>query len=118
MPLRILTSKDPDFEGRLDALTKRAAALPAEIEAAARQVIADVRARGDDPVRASTQKLEQRAPPSLELPRAEWQAAAAQVDPAVRTALDRAAARIRAFHQREQHPGFEIEEDGIRLGLR
>ncbi len=116
--LRILVPSDPDYEQRLAALTRRTAELPEKVEAAARQVIAEVRAGGDGALRALTQKFENRTLTAVELPRAEWQAAAAKVDPRVRAALERAAARIRSFHEREKHPGFETTEDGITLGLR
>jgi histidinol dehydrogenase len=116
--LRICSRNDPDFETRLAALTRRTAELPAQVETAAREVIAEVRARGDQAVRAFTQRFEHRTLTALELPRAEWEAAAAQVAPKVRQALERAAARVRAFHRRELHPGFELAEEGIRLGLR
>jgi histidinol dehydrogenase len=116
--LRICTSADPDFETRLTALSRRTAELPAHVETAAREVIAEVRAHGDEAVRAFTLRFEKRTLHSLELSRADWEAEAAKVDPNVRAALERAAARIQAFHQRELHPGFELAEEGIRLGLR
>jgi histidinol dehydrogenase len=115
--LRILSAADPDFAQRVSALTRRTAQLPDEVEQAARAIVAEVRARGDDAIRELTQRFEGRTLAFLELPRAEWQAAAA-IDPLVQTSLERAAARIRAFHQREQHPSFELVEDGIRLTLR
>jgi histidinol dehydrogenase len=116
--LRISAPGDPDFEPRVHAAVHRTAELPEEIERAARAVIAEVRARGDAAVRAFTEKFEKRTLESFELPRDQWNTAAAQVAPNVRAALERAAARIRAFHEREKHPGFELEEDGIRLALR
>jgi histidinol dehydrogenase len=116
--LRICSSTDPDFDARLTALTRRTAELPAHVEAAAREVIAEVRSKGDEAVRAFTARFEKRTLESLELSRAEWEAAAAKVEPRVRAALERAAERIRAFHQRELHPGFELAEEGIKLGLR
>jgi histidinol dehydrogenase len=116
--LRICTSTDPDFEARVAALTRRSAELPAGVETAAREIIAEVRAHGDQAVRAFTERFEKRVLGSLELSRAEWEAQAARVDPKVRQALERAAARVRAFHQRELHPGFELNEEGIRLALR
>jgi histidinol dehydrogenase len=116
--LPISTASDADFEHHLRALERRTADLPGNVEAAARAVIAEVRAGGDEAVRAATRRFEGRTLAALELPRAEWDAAAAQVATPVRQALERAAARIRAFHERERHPGFESEEDGVRLRLR
>jgi histidinol dehydrogenase len=116
--LRICSRTDPDFDTRLEALTRRTAELPAHVENAAREVIAEVRAHGDQAVRTFTERFEKRSLAALELPRDEWEAAAARVDPRVRQALERAAERVRAFHRRELHPGFELAEEGIRLTLR
>jgi histidinol dehydrogenase len=119
--LRILSPTDPDYEERLGALGRRTSALPDAVEAAARAVIAEVRAGGDQAVRALTQRFEGRALGALELPRSEWTAAAHGVAPDVRAALERAASRVRAFHQREREHvfrSFEYEEDGVRLGSR
>lgn len=116
--LRILTSGDAEYRPRLEALSRRTGALPEAVESAARAVIDDVRARGDAAVRELTLRFEKRSLDALELPRAEWESAAATVDPRVRTALERAAARIRAYHQREKHPGFEWSEGGARVGCR
>ena len=116
--LRICSRTDPDFETRLAALARRTAELPAAVETAAREVIAEVRAGGDAAVRAFTHRFEKRTLRALELSRTEWQAEADRVDPKVRRAIERAAERVRAFHRRELHPGFEMTEEGIRLGLR
>jgi histidinol dehydrogenase len=69
-------------------------------------------------VRALTVRFENRQLGDLELPRARWRELAAQTAPAVRAALEHAARRIRAFHQRERYPSFEIVEGGLRVGLR
>jgi histidinol dehydrogenase len=116
--LPICASTDPDFDERLRALDRRTAEMPEAVEAAARAVVADVRQRGDAAVRALTQRFEKRTLDRLELSRAEWEAAAATVAAPVREALERAAVRVRAFHERERHPGFEINEEGVHLTLR
>jgi histidinol dehydrogenase len=117
--LRICSPEDPDYQQRLDGLARRTSALPAPIEAAARAVIEEVRARGDQAVIDLTRRFENRALTSLEIPRETWAAEARRTDPAVRAALERAAARIRAFHEREREHvsrSFEYEADGVRLG--
>jgi len=106
--IRIVAKADPDFEARVRALCERAATIPEHIEAAARDVIRAVRAGGDAAVRELTFRFEKRQLGSLELPRAEWQEAAARVDGRTRQAIDSAARRIRAFHERERYPSFEI----------
>jgi histidinol dehydrogenase len=120
--LRILSPSDPDYAERLRALAARVSALPEAVEASARAVVLDVRTRGDDAVRELTLRFERRELPALELDRAAWAEAAATVAPGVRTALERAAVRIRAFHERElahESRSFElVDEDGARLGSR
>src|SRR5436190_21461898 len=111
--LPICTSTDGDFEERLRALERRSAELPGTVEAAARAVIAEVRAGGDQAVRAATQRFEGRSLAALELSRAEWEAAAATVAAPVQQALERAAARIRAFHGGERHPGCGSVAAGV-----
>jgi len=119
--MRTLRATDPGFESDLRALCARVAELPAEVESAARAIVLDVKRRGDVAVREQTLRLEGRALEAFELPRPEWERAAAGVKPAVREALQRAANRIRTFHEREREFGpksFSIEEPGVRLGCR
>jgi histidinol dehydrogenase len=116
--LRILEGKDPDYSTRLRALADRSAETPPSIEAAARDVIHQVRRRGDAAVRDLTEKFEKRGIDALELPRKQWLDEASRVKPGVRVAIERAAARVRKFHEREKYASFEIAEDGVRVGSR
>src|SRR5262245_5745908 len=70
--LRIFEPKDPDYSARLRSLGDRSAETPPAIEAAARDVIHQVRRRGDAAVRELTEKFEKRGVDALELPRAKW----------------------------------------------
>jgi histidinol dehydrogenase len=116
--MRFIERTDPDYLARLEALSRRSADVAPEIEAAAREVIAHVRARGDFAVRELTERFESRRLAALEMGRDEWRAEAAKVTPPVRAALERAAGRIRAFHKCERYPSFEIEAAGARVGSR
>jgi histidinol dehydrogenase len=116
--LRIFEKGGADFSTRLYNLCRRNAALPEEIETAARRVIAEVRAGGDRAVRALTARFEKRRVDALELSAGEWDQMAAGASPAVRAALEHAARRVRAFHERERHPSYETVEGGIRVGSR
>jgi histidinol dehydrogenase len=116
--LRIYEKKDADYASRFAALCDRNATVPPEIEAAARQTIAEVRAGGDAALRALTARFEKRTLGAIELPAAEWDALAARTAPEVLAALEHAARRVRAFHEKERHPSFEIVEGGIRVGSR
>jgi histidinol dehydrogenase len=117
--IRIVARDDPDFATCVQALCDRAAAIPEEIENAARDVIRAVRSGGDDAVRELTFRFEKRALDRLELPPAQWRDAVDQIHPTVRTAMEHAARRIKAFHERERYPSFDMDETpGIRIGLR
>ena len=116
--MRFIDQTDPDYQTTLDALSRRSAAVPAGIEAAAREGIAAVRARGDAAIRELTKKFEGRALAALELDRAQWHAQASTIAAPVRAALERAAERITTFHERERYPSFEIEAGGARVGSR
>jgi histidinol dehydrogenase len=118
--LRFIDSKDPDYSARLRPLCERSAETPASIEAAAREVIHQVRRRGDAAVRELTEKFEKRALDALELPRAAWVEQASHVAPGVRLAIERAAVRVRRFHERERatYAGFELADEGARVGMR
>ena len=85
----------------------------------AREVVASVRARGDEAV------LEYQAtfgptPAALRVPADEIERAAASVDPAVREAIAVARARIGAYHERqlteERAPFWRISEGGATVG--
>jgi histidinol dehydrogenase len=116
--LRIFEAKDPDYSARLQALANRSAETPPSIEAAARDVIHQVRRRGDAAVRELTEKFEKRGIDALELPREQWTDGASRCKPGVRVAIERAAARVRKFHEREKYASFEIAEGGVRVGSR
>jgi histidinol dehydrogenase len=116
--MRFLERSDRDSESTLQALSRRSAATPQAIENAARDIIATVRSGGDAAIRALTEKFEGRKLASLELDRAQWRAEAANVAVPVLAALERAAERIEAFHERERYPSFEMESAGARVGSR
>ena len=117
--MRILTlpaDRDP-----VEALMRRTEAVPIAVEAAARTIVDDVRARGDVAVAEHTARFEHRHPHpthGFEIPRERWDAEADRVAPPVRAALERAGARIGAFHERQREPAYEILEQGLRLALR
>ncbi len=75
---------------------------PAEVREAAAAIVADVRAAGDDAVRAHTARLDRvELPEHYAVPAAEMQSRLAALPPALRAALETAAANIRAYHERE-----------------
>ena len=116
--MRLVLPPDADAAARVKALIDRASGVPREIEQRAREIVDDVRARGDAAVREWTQKIEKRSLDAFELPEMEWKRAANAVAPDVVRAIERAAARIRAYHERWRDASWEWQDDGVRLGLR
>ena len=122
MKLRRLSTLDADFEASLDALTRYEAAQDPALESAVRAIVEDVRARGDAAVLEYTKRFDHLAATSLaalEVPRSELDAALAQLPDEQAGALREAAARIRAYHERQLAHSWEFSEpDGTRLGQR
>ncbi len=81
------------------------------------EVIRTVRAEGDAALYAYTEKFDKVALTTLAVTEEEIREARAAVDPEFLDVLTRAAANIRAFHQRQKREGFEIRrEDGCVIG--
>jgi histidinol dehydrogenase len=82
--------------------------------AAVREILAQVRERGDDALLALTERFDGVRPSTLSVPRSEWEAARARLAPDLRAALEAAAATIRAFQEAERSPDVEHDAGGIR----
>jgi histidinol dehydrogenase len=85
-----------------NALTARDAAHEAQIEAAARAIIDDVRARGDEAVREYTQRFDWPDAHGLEVPYTDLIAANDKLDMAQTQMLLDAAVNIKEFHEAER----------------
>ncbi|MBL8290115.1 MAG: histidinol dehydrogenase [Rubrivivax sp.] len=112
-----------DFEARFATLRRWSDETDAAIEQAVAVILADVRRRGDAAVLEYTARfdgLRADSMAALEVPPAELQRALATITPAQRRALQTAAARIRAYHERQLEAcgrGFTYREaDGTLLG--
>ncbi|MES2069143.1 MAG: histidinol dehydrogenase [Pseudomonadota bacterium] len=124
LPISRLDSTQPDFAARLTALLAFEASADEAIELAAAQILADVKARGDAAVLQATNRFDRlsaTAMQELELSQAEMQQALASLAPERRAALETAAARVRAYHERQKDEcgsaGFTYTEaDGTVLG--
>ncbi len=81
--------------------------------AAVKEILADVRERGDDAVRDLTERFDGVRPTDLRVPPEAITAALAALDPELRTALETAAAGIRDFHEHQVVPDSTYERDGI-----
>ena len=103
--IRKLDSSVPGFTEQLHAVLAFEAAEDEAIDRAAAQILADVKARGDAAVLEYTNrfdKLDARSVAALEIPQAQLRAALEGLAPARRTALQTAAERVRAYHERQK----------------
>ncbi|MCT8161696.1 histidinol dehydrogenase [Pseudoruegeria sp. SHC-113] len=120
MPL-FLNASDASFEADFAAfLTTKREDSP-DVDAVVAEIIADVRARGDAAVIALTAKFDrlELTPETLAFTPEEIAAECAKVSPEERAALELAADRIRAYHERQLPEDAQWEDaSGATLGWR
>jgi histidinol dehydrogenase len=122
--IRKLDSAAADFKAQLSSVLAFEASEDEAIDRAAAGILADVKARGDQAVLEYTNrfdKLDAGSVAALEIGHAEMQAALAGLSPVRREALQTAADRVRAYHERQKKEcgsdGFTYTEaDGTMLG--
>jgi histidinol dehydrogenase len=120
MPV-FLRHDDADFESRFTALLSAKRESAPDVDEAAAAIIADVRARGDAALIALTARYDRLdlTPETLAFTPAEVDAACAAVPEDERAALETAAARIRAYHERQRPEDARwTDAEGVELGWR
>jgi histidinol dehydrogenase len=117
-----LDSADAAFETRLAQLLDRAPEADAQLIAQVAAIIAAVRERGDAALLEYTNRFDRRnlaAAPELEIFQPQREAAWNSLPQDLREALDSAAARIRAYAERQKLEGWEYSDaHGNVLGQR
>src|SRR2546427_819594 len=111
----------PPFDVLAPYLPTRGAAADPETATAVRAIIEDVRARGDAAVVDHARRLDgvELAPEQWEVSGARCEEALARIPRALGAALELAAARVRAYHEKQVEPGFlERDAEGTGLGMR
>ena len=89
----------------------------ADVSGTVADIIATVRRDGDKALYAYSEKFDHVKLDSLEVAPAEIAAARDAVDPAFLAVLEKAAANIRAFHEKQVRTGFIMnEQDGVVMG--
>jgi histidinol dehydrogenase len=116
--LRTYESPSPAFDEALGALRHRGVADLARVEPEVRAILEGVRRGGDEAVLRYGERFDGRRAAPLVLRPYDGAGALARLEPRLAGALREAAARIRAFHERQRDPGFRYEEGGVALGQR
>ncbi|MCE8522949.1 histidinol dehydrogenase [Ruegeria pomeroyi] len=118
---QFLDSRQPDFETAFAALLGAKREDSPDVDAVVADIIADVRTRGDAAVIELTERFDRitLTPQTLRFSAEEIAQALEEVPAPERAALELAAARIRAYHERQMPQDADWTDDtGARLGWR
>ena len=116
--IKRFSSRDADFNSRLDALLAFESAQDASVDHTVAAILTDVKSRGDAAVVEYTNRFDRLAVSSLaqlELPRAALQSALDGLPGVQREALEAAADRVRSYHQRQILRSWQYEEESVEL---
>ncbi len=116
-----LDATDTGFADAFTALVEDRRETSADVTRDVAAIIASVRDAGEDAVVALTARLDRHdlAETGWRIDAATCAAAYHALEPGLRTALDLAAARIRAYHERQKPVDTDWRDDaGVRLGAR
>jgi histidinol dehydrogenase len=120
MPQR-LDAQHPGFAAAFAALVEAKRDDAADVSSTVAGIIADVKVRGDAAVAALTARFDRvdLDAAGWEIPATDLDAALTGLEPDLRAALDLAATRIRAFHERQKPQGNDaVDAAGVRTGVR
>ena len=111
-----------DFSETFDRLLGSKREADSDVHETVAGIIADMRARGDDALLALTAKYDGLTAGSVDelaISSDRLHAALDGLDDELRNALQLAATRIQAFHEKQRPDGFSFTDDsGVRLGMR
>ncbi|BCA60379.1 histidinol dehydrogenase [Sphingomonas sp. HMP6] len=116
-----LTTSAPTFAADFTTLVNARREADADVARDVTAIIARVRDAGDTALADLTQRFDRHDLDATgwQIDRAEWRAAYDALDPALRDALDLAASRIRAYHEKQKPQGSDTTDAvGVRLGAR
>ena len=117
--LHYLNFSEPGFWKKLDKLIRHDSELDDELNRIVRDILEQVRKRGDDALLEYTNRFDRRRATidELEISRKTIDAAAAEIPETIRVELERAAARIRSYHQHQRQDSWSYtDEEGTLLG--
>lgn len=116
-----LSTRDASFPRDFAALVDARRESDADVTRDVSNILRSVREEGDAALRAFTQKLDGHDldDGGWSIPLADCAAAFDALDPVLRDALELAATRIRAYHEKQRPAGSDFtDEAGVRLGAR
>jgi histidinol dehydrogenase len=116
--MQILKNTDQDFSTKFQALVNERREATVDVSGTVREIIADVKTRGDIALKEYTSRFDHYEPQSLRLSETFIAERAAQCSEDVKTALQIAAKRITAFHEKQLPQNIAYTDAlGVNLGL-
>lgn len=110
---------DPGFEAALKRIVDRGEQVPTGIETTVREIISAVRQRGDAALFEYTERFDrlELTPSTLQVSSREIDRAVREIEPEARLALEVAAERIAAYHEKQMPETWISEEEpDVKLG--
>ena len=116
---RRLDTRSPDFARNFAALADETREAAEQVDETVAAILAEVRARGDEALVEYTKRFDRHDASSLAVAADEIEQAVAACAPETLAALEFAAARIRAYHERQVPEDLDwVDASGVRLGAR
>lgn len=120
LSIKRLTASDADFNAELDRLLAWDDSVDQQVNESVRHILHQVKTRGDAAVLEFTGKFDRLAVSSvaeLEMSSGRLQQALAAIPADQREALEKAAERVRTYHEKQLAPSWQYQdEDGTVLG--
>ncbi len=108
-----------DRGDRLRAILDRSSTFDPEVDESVRQILAEVRERGDEALAEYTGRFDHVRPETLRVTDSALERAWTGLDAALRSVIAEAAGNIRRFHENERrHSWITDDEDGTIIGQR
>lgn len=115
-----MSSTDAQFDKRLNTLLAFESTQDEAVNETVTHILADIKKRGDEALLDYTRRFDHLAASSIaqiELPKSEWQQSLQRLQPVEKEALEQAAHRIRAYHEKQLLQSWQYTEpDGTLLG--
>ena len=117
--IRIVKADGTNERNLISELRKRSGEVDRKVNSAVSEIIENVRQNGDKAVREYTMKFDGAVPERTEISRREIENSVNNCDPDFVSALKKAAANIRDFHERQkQQSWLNTMENGVIMGQR
>ncbi|MBW2038387.1 MAG: histidinol dehydrogenase [Deltaproteobacteria bacterium] len=116
--MRVLDSKSKEFEAELEILLAQRREEMEGVEGAVREIIEEVKGRGDEALLHYTQQFDgvEISRQEMEVPQKDWERAWQEVEGEALISLQRAAGRIESFHRQELYRSWFDTDKGVVRG--